>query len=149
MAAGSSGLPIYADTTQLSQLAKQLRAASKVVWKAYRVAAAAGMGVVLRDAQGRASYSSQIPASGRVRVTAAGNPEIVFTAPNATPIENKGKGFVRHPLFGDREHWYGGPGEKGSRPAFAAPALATHQAEVLAAIEKALVDAVGRALGGI
>jgi hypothetical protein len=145
MAAGSSGLPIYADTTQLLQLSKQLRAASKVVWGAYRVAAAAGMEVVLRDAQGRASYSSQIPASGRVRVTASGNPEVVFTAPNATPIENRGRGMVRHPVYGNREAWTA----KNSHPAFAAPALAAHQAEVLAAIEKALVDAVGRALGGI
>jgi len=137
-----SGIPVYADTAALSRLSKQLRAASKVAWKAYKVGAAAGAEVVLKDAQGRASYSKQIPASGRVRVTAAGNPQVVFTAPNAAPIENSGKGFVRHPVYGHRDRWT----DKNSHPAFAAPALAAHREEVIAAVEKALVDAIDRVL---
>lgn len=137
-----SGIPVYADTAALSRLSRNLRAASKVAWKAYKVGAAAGAEVVLKDAQGRADYSSRIPQSGRVRVTAGGNPEVVFTAPNAAPIENSGKGFVRHPTFGHRDRFTA----KNSHPAFAAPALAAHQDAVVAAVEKALVDAISRVL---
>lgn len=138
----TSGIPVYADTAALSRLSKQLRAASKVAWKAYKVGATAGAEIVLRDAQGRASYSEQIPGSGRVTVGANGNPKIVFKAPNAAPIENSGKGFVRHPVFGNREAWT----NKNSHAAFAAPALAAHQEEVVALVEKALVDAISRVL---
>jgi hypothetical protein len=137
-----SGIPVYADTAALSRLSKSLRAASKVAWKAYKVGAAAGAEVVLKDAQGRTSYSKRIPQSGRVRVTAAGNPEVVFTAPNAAPIENAGKGFVRHPTYGHRDRFT----DKNSHPAFAAPALAAHQEEVVAAVEVAITEAIRRVL---
>lgn len=137
-----SGIPVYADTAALSRLSRNLRAASKVAWKAYRVGAAAGAEIVLKDAQGRASYSKQIPDSGRVRVTAGGNPQVVFTALNAAPIENSGKGFVRHKVFGHDDRWTA----KNSHPAFAAPALDAHATEVIALVEKALVDAIDRVL---
>jgi hypothetical protein len=48
----------------------------------------------------------------------------------------------RHPLFGDKEHWYDQPG----RPYFGA-VLKRHQPEMVKAIESALDDAV-KALGG-
>lgn len=138
----TSGIPVYADTAALSRLSRQLRSASKVAWKAYRVGAAAGAEIVLKDAQGRASYSKQIPGSGKVRVGAGGNPKIVFTAPNAAPIENKGRGFVRHPVYGHRDRWT----NKNSHAAFAQPALDAHAAEVVALVEKALTDAISRVL---
>lgn len=138
----TSGIPVYADTAALSRLSKQLRAASKVAWKAYKVGAAAGAEIVLKDAQARASFSQQIPQSGRVSVSAGGNPRVVFTAPNAAPIENKGRGHVRHPVHGHRDRWT----DKNSPPAFAAPALEAHAEEVVALVEKALVEAISRVL---
>lgn len=138
----TSGIPVYADTAALSRLSKQLRAASRVAWKAYRVGAMAGAEIVLKDAQARASYSKQIPGSGRVGVTAGGNPKVVFTAPNAAPIENRGKGFVRHKVFGHDDRWT----DKNSHPAFGRPALDAHASEVVALVERALVDAISRVL---
>lgn len=145
--AASSGVPVYADTAGLSRLAKQLRRASPEAWKAYKVTIRAAAEVILRDAQARASFSSRIPESGHVRVTAAGNVVIVFDAPDAAPIENRGKGNVRHPTFGRT-----GAGDwtsKNSHAAFGAPALEAHREEILVAVEKALTEAVARALRGI
>ena len=144
-------VPVYADTAALSRLSRQLRAASPAAWKAYKVAVKAAAEVVKDDMASRAirpksgGPSTRIPGSGKVVTTAGGNVKIVFTAPNAAAIENGGKGHVRHPVGGNRENWT----DKNSPPAFAAPALAAHQEEMLAAIETAIVDAVGRALGGL
>jgi len=69
--------------------------------------------VVADGARELADWSRKIPASIGVRVD--GNvATISANAPNAYPAEFR----VRHPLFGDREHWYGPPGEP-----FLAPAL--------------------------
>lgn len=136
-------VPIYADTAALSRLARNLRASGPAAWKAYKVSVRAAAQVVLADAQSRASFSQRIPQSGRVQVTAAGNVKIVFTAPDAAPIENGGKGFVRHPVFGNREAWT----SKNSHPAFAAPAVEAGQEAMVAAIETAITDAVARTLG--
>lgn len=137
-----SGLPIYADTAALSRLARNLRRAAPEAWKAYSETVRAAAQVVLDDMKQRTEYSSRIPQSGKVRVTAAGNVVIEFTAPDAAPIENGGKGFVRHPVYGHRDRWTA----KNSHPAFAAPALKAHEAEILAAVEKAITEAVARAL---
>lgn len=138
-------VPIYADTAALSRLSRSLRRASPAVWAAYKVAVREAAEIVLEDMKRRAEFSSRIPQSGRVVVTAGGNVKIVFDAPDAAPIENGGKGKVRHPVYGHRDRWT----DTNSHPAFAAPALAAHQDEMLAAIEKALTEAVNRALGGL
>jgi hypothetical protein len=91
----------------------------------------------------RAAYSDRIPDSAHIQVTASGNVKIVFDAPNAAPIENKGRGFVRHQTFG-HDPWT----EKNSHPAFASPALEALGPQVALAIEAALTDAVARALEG-
>jgi hypothetical protein len=71
-------------------------------------------GVVADGAKGLAgTWSAKIPPS--VYVTVDGNVATVHAAaPDARPAEFR----LMHPLFGDREHWYGPPGEK-----FLAPAL--------------------------
>ena len=149
MAVSKSGVPVYADTAALSRLSRSLRQASPAAWKAYRVAVRAAAEPLLADMQSRAirpksgGQSTRIPRSGSVKVTAGGNVKIVFTAPNAAPIENAGKGHVRHPVGGNRENWT----DKNSPPAFAAPALAAHEAQIAAAVERAVRDAVGRVLG--
>lgn len=137
-----SGIPVYADTAALSRLARNLRAAGPASWKAYRVAVRAAAAPMLADMQDRASFSSRIPQSGKVQVTAGGNVKIVFSAPDAAPIENRGRGMVRHPVFGNRNVWTA----KNSHAAFAAPALAAHQAAMVEAIETAITDAVRRTL---
>lgn len=143
MAASKSGVPVYADTASLSRLAKNLRQASPAVWRAYKVAVREAAEVLLADMKQRAAYSDRIPDSAHIQVTASGNVKIVFDAPNAAPIENKGRGFVRHQTFG-HDPWT----EKNSHPAFASPALEALGPQVALAIEAALTDAVARALEG-
>lgn len=144
-----SGVGIAADTSGLARLARDLRRASPEAWKAYRVAVRVAAEPVLADARSRASFSSRIPDSMRIRVMSTGNVKIVAggdAAPDAAPIENRGKGFVRHPTFGRR-----GAGEwttKNSHPAYLAPALDAHRDEVLTAIEAAVYEAVDHALEG-
>jgi len=138
-----SGIPVYADTTALSRLARNLRAAAPAAWRAYKISVRGAAQVALADMQSRASFSERIPQSGKVQVTAGGNVKIVFTAEDAAPIENSGKGFVRHPVHGHMDRWT----SKNSHPAFAAPALEAHQDAMVAAIETAITNAVARTLG--
>lgn len=145
--ASQSGVAIVADTSQLSQLAKDLRIAAPEAWKACRVSLRAMGQVVAEDARQRASFSSRIPASIRVRVTSGGNVKVIAggnAAPDAAAIENRGKGHVRHPVFGDRDVWT----DKNSLPAFLSPALDAHREEVVKGIEDAVVAAVERVIGG-
>jgi hypothetical protein len=145
--ASQSGVSIVADTRQVARLARDLRAASPVAWKACRVGLRAVGQVVADEAKSRSSYSKRIPDSIRVRTTAGGNIKVIAggdAAPNAAPIENQGKGFVRHPVFGDREVWT----DKNSRPAFLAPALDAHREWAASEIERVVVAGVMAALEG-
>jgi hypothetical protein len=63
-------------------------------------------------------------------------------APNAAPIENHGKGHVRHPVFGDREDFT----DKNSRPAFAEPVVARHREPFAREVGGAITDAVTRVI---
>lgn len=144
--ASQSGIPIFADTTALTRLSRDLMAAAPEAWKACRVAMRAEAEVVAEDARQRVDYSSRIEWSIKVRVR-PGSVKIIAggdAAPDASPIENQGKGFVRHPVFGNREVWTA----KNSHPAFLAPALEAHKEEVLLGIEAAVVGAVNMALPG-
>ncbi len=145
--ASQSGVSIVCDTSSLARLARDLRRASPDAWKAYRVSVRAMAQVVLDDARSRAAFSTRIPQSGRIRITSGGNVKVVFggdLAPDAAAIENKGRGFVRHPVFGDRQDWT----DKNSHPAFLAPAFEAHREEVLTAIEEAVIEAVDVAVKG-
>lgn len=144
MAASRAGVPVYADTAALSRLSRSLRRAAPVAWATYKATAREAAGVILEDAQSRASFSQRIPGSGSVQVTGGGNVKIVFTAPNAAPIENQGRGFVRHPVYGHMDRWT----DENSRPAFASPALEAHIAPTVAKIDAALREAVARTLSG-
>ena len=69
--------------------------------------------LIAKDALNRAAqWSSSVPASMSVE----GDDQvqtISFDAPAAYPAEVR----ARHPLFGDRHHWYGPPGKSFLRPA--------------------------------
>jgi hypothetical protein len=117
-----------------------------LAWAACRIGLREAGEIVAADARNRASYSDKIPASIKVR-TARGNVKVVAggdAAPDAAPIENKGRGFVRHPIFGSRENWT----SKNSHPAFLSPAFDAHREEVLGMIETTLTDAVHAAIEG-
>lgn len=69
--------------------------------------------IIARAARGFAgTWSRKIPASITVSVD-ADTATITASAPNARPAELR----LEHPLFGNREHWYGPPGEKFLSPA--------------------------------
>jgi len=67
---------------------------------------AAAAGIIADTARKFAgTWSEQIP--GAIEVRVSGNTaEISCSAPPAYPAETR----ARHPLFGNREHWYGPPG---------------------------------------
>jgi hypothetical protein len=128
------------DARQVGRVARGIRTASKPAWKALRVRLVGIGAEVASDVKANASYSTRIPGSVKVRPTAAGNVRISIggdAAPNAVPIENKGRGFVRHPVFGKREVFT----SKNSHPAFLLPAFAAKHDWALAEMEKAYMDA--------
>lgn len=144
--ASRSGIPIVVDTRAMSRLSRDLRRASPVAAAEARARIRAAAEVVAEEARGRASFSTRIPGSIKVRGSAfgvkivAGGP----TAPDAAPLENHGReGMFRHPVFGNRENWV----EQKSRP-FLAPALDAHREMVADEIEAAVYKAVERAVGG-
>lgn len=102
-------------------------------------------GPVLADAQSRASWSSRIPGAISVRAvtdTTRGRVGVqlrvsVAAAPHARAYEGLANSrsradFFRHPLFGDRDHWY----SQKTRP-YALPAVQAKGDDV----GKALLDA--------
>lgn len=143
-----TGVSVVADTRQLSRLARDLRLAAPEAWKACRASLKATGQMVANDAKRRASYSTRIPGSIKVRVTSGGNVKIVAGGPaaaDAAPLENRGRsGAFRHPVYGNRDVWV----EQPARP-FLAPALDAHREEVGKAIEDAVVTAVERAIRGV
>ena len=145
--ASQSGVGIVADTRGLSRLARDLRRASPEAWRACRAGLLAAAQPVAEDARQRASFSTRIPATIRVRVGSGANVKIVAGgpgAPDAAPLENRGRaGTFRHPVFGNRERWVDQP----ARP-FLSPALEAHREEVAVALEEAVTGAVERALRG-
>ncbi|GAC1530886.1 MAG: hypothetical protein NVS3B1_23560 [Marmoricola sp.] len=131
---------ISMDARQVSRVARGIRAASPVAWKAARVELLAVGEEVAQGVRAASSWSTRIPGSVKVSVTAAGNVRVSVggdAAPDAVPIENKGKGFVRHPVFGKRETWTA----RGSKPAFLLPTFAAKKEASLEKIEQVYLDA--------
>jgi hypothetical protein len=143
--AGKTGIPIVIDSRQFSALTRGIRASGPAGAAAVRRALRDSAEIVKTAAAQNASYSSRIPGSLRARATAT-NFKVSAggdAAPDAAPIENKGRGFVRHPVFGDRENWT----EKNSHPAFLAPALEAHTEEIVELLTDRLTAAVDEAIG--
>jgi hypothetical protein len=141
-----SGLGIAVDTTQLSHLARSIRTHTPEVWKDCRAGLRVAMEPVAEEARVRAGFSSRIEYTVKIRTTSSGNVKVIAGgtgAPNAAPIENKGRGHVRHPVFGNRDVWT----DKNSPPAFLAPAFDAHRERVLTEVEDVLFASVCRAIG--
>jgi hypothetical protein len=137
---------IAVDTKQLATLTRSLRRAGPESAAATRGAIRDAGEIVAEEARVRSSFSSRIEwsiksraAGGNFKVTAGGE-----AAPNAAPIENKGRGHVRHPVYGDRDVWT----EKNSPPAYLGPALDAKADEVAELVADRLAQAFTRALGG-
>lgn len=142
-----TGLPVTVDVEALRVLAADLRSVAPAAWKETKAALAKGGALVLNDAQANASYSKRIPGSGVVQVTSAGSVRVRFggdAAPDAAPIENEGKGHVRHPVFGNREVWT----SENSHAAFLAPAVNKNRAAILSIVEQTVGDRIQRIVEG-
>ena len=131
---------IYADTAALRRLADSMRAAAPRVWAGVRRSMAEAGEAVKADAAQRASFSSRVSGSGRVRV-AGGNLTVEFGGGDAyiaVPIENRGQGDVTHPVFGNLRGQ--ASTNRNSHPAFLHPAWKDNLPTVLGAVEASLVD---------
>lgn len=142
---------VGADTEAMSRLAKQLRQCSPAGAKAFRSGLREAGELVKQKAAANASYSSRIPGSLKVRATGRGNVNITAggaAAPNGAPIENRGRGHVRHPIFGrgDRSTWRWT--EKNSHPSFLFAALLEMSPAALKVAGSAMERAVSIALRG-
>jgi hypothetical protein len=147
MATSHSGLPVAVDVEAIRVLAADLRRVSPAAWAATKAGLAKGGELVLKDAQANASFSSRIPSSGVVQVSPSGGVRVRFGgdgAPDAAPIENKGKGHVKHPVFGNRSVWT----NKNSPPAFLSPAVNKNRVQILAIVERTVGDRVVKIVEG-
>jgi len=139
------------DTKQFSALVRGIRASGPAGKAAVRTTMRESAEIVKAEAAQRASFSSRIPGSLTARATAT-NFKVSAggeAAPNAAPIENKGRGHVRHPTFSPRP---GVPERVGwtsqnSPPAFLSPALEAKEEEIAELIADRLVKAIADAIG--
>nr|BFF17134.1 hypothetical protein GCM10025730_06550 [Promicromonospora thailandica] len=99
------------------------------------------------DARGDASWSSRIPGSLSLRVSLGGSrPGIAIraslkSAPHARVYEGLLGDTFRHPLFGDRDHWY----VERARP-YLLPAVERQTEEIVAELTR-IVDDVNAQAG--
>lgn len=147
----NAGATIMIDTKQFSLLTRGLRESGPAGAAAVRGALRDSAELVKAEAADRASYSSRIPGSLKARATSV-NFKVSAggeAAPNAAPIENKGRGNVRHPTYSPRPNVPEKVGwtEFKSHPAFLSPALEAKQEEIVELIADRLAAAVSAAIG--
>lgn len=136
---------ITMNARQVGRVSRGIRQCSRPAWLALRQRLAVIGAEVAHEAEQRAG-SERIQVHSRV--TAAGNVRIYVEGDPGVPIENNGKGFVRHPVFIPRSQLPGPPGRwtsKNSRPAFLLPTYARRREWALTEMEKAYWDAFQRA----
>lgn len=130
----------------VARLADKLRDVPLDMRRQVRKRVAEAGGEVLVAVRGAASWSSRIPAATTMRTTFAHNREGVEVrvsarkAPHARPLEfgSQGNpGVVRHPLFGDEDHWV----EQPTRPFFMRTVASKREA-TLRKVEQAVDDAL-------
>lgn len=138
-----------ADTSEFKILLEQFRDVPKELRSSIRRAVREAAADFVGDVKADASWSSRIPAS--VRTTTSFSQKApgvrIFVdskkAPHARPYEGMAKGGneskFRHPVYGDREVWV----TQATRPFFR-PNVEKHRAQVLDAIESALIQTLPR-----
>lgn len=110
------GEMVRVDSSELRALAKELRRARPEVYRAAQAAMLAAGEHMAESAKSRASWSSRIPGTIKVRADGLFGIKLVAgggknsTAPHAKPFEHAGQsGDFRHPVFADaskgRDAW--------------------------------------------
>lgn len=128
---------ISVNVTGLQDLADKLRAVSAASAETLQRSLAEAGELVAAEARALSSYSTKVPGSIHTDVVGPGLVRVSTQLQEAVAIENRGKGFVRHPLFGTRTHWY----SKNSHPAYLHPALEAKREEFSEVAIQALHDA--------
>lgn len=135
---------LSANAKALRSLGKALREADAAMYReVQRSLRVVGQEVAAR-AKANASYSTRIPGSVTVRTSGVNAVVVSAKSPNAGPVENHGKGYVRHPVFGDRNTWT----DKNSHPAFLVPAATERLQENAEAVADALKVQVEQTIHG-
>ena len=138
---------LSADTRQLKALGNALRKSQPALYKETQRALRAVGETVRARAATKASWSTRIPPTLKVRVSGL-NSVIVSAggsaAPGAKPLEHAGaEGTFRHPVFGNRDVWVDQP----ARP-FLHPAALERLQESAEAVAAALTVQVEKTLHG-
>jgi hypothetical protein len=142
-------MPSSADVSSFSKFGSSLRRAGTTLRQKMDASLAESADDLAAKVRANVSYSERIsnsvkvvPAGDTVTVTAGGS-----EAPEAAPIENKGKGFVRHPIFVPAAEMPGPPGSwtrKNSKPPFFAPAVAASEAPFEESAKSALEETLSQ-----
>lgn len=127
---------IAVNTAGLTELAAKLRAVGAAATERFDESLEKAGEIVVKEAGLRAP-GDKIPGSIHAEVAGPGFVRVTTSLPEAVAIENRGRGHVRHPLFGTREHWY----TKNSHPAFLHPALYATREEVVASLIETIHEA--------
>ena len=135
------GNRVEAEIVGLAEFQRDLRRLGPEVLRALRVRLRAAAGVVVADARARADWSRRIPGaiSASVANRGVGIRVAATRAPHGPRFELGSAGsprVVRHPLFGDRRHWFETPVRR-----FLAPAIDARRADVFRQTEAAVDDA--------
>lgn len=139
----SSKSAFFVDTTGIKGLARDLKAVAPEAAKEFRNGLKVAGELVAEEARVRSSFSKRIPSSIKVRTSGQSVKVIAGgdTAPLAAAIENKGAGFVRHPVFGNPQVWT----SKGSHGAFLGPAADAKGDAIAPLVENAVARAIDKA----
>lgn len=150
--ASNVGVAVYVDTRSFNRLASDLRRFAPEAYKAAQIALRGLTKRTLSKAAANASFSTQIPGSGRTSVRLLKG-KVQFGSGGgggtrayiAAPIENRGEGYVEHPVFGNKRGQ--SSTNKNSHPAFLAPAFDESKEEALAIMDDAVFGAFERMTG--
>ena len=140
------GVGIVADTAAFKRMAANFRHASPASYRAAQKVIRAVALEVAADAKGRSQFSKRISGSVKVRMAGLGAKVQAGggSAYIAVPIENRGAGFIIHPVFGNKN------GQQStnlnSHAAFLRPAFEPKIAAYVEALRAAVVEATHEAL---
>lgn len=144
-----SGVAVYVNTKAYNRLAADFKKTYPEAYKSAQVALRALLKRTLSQAAANAAaFSDRIPQSGKTRMRGL-NGAVQFGdtgstgASDAAPIENRGKGFVRHPVFGHMDVWT----STNSHAAFLSPAFDATKDEALEILDNAVFGAMERSVG--
>lgn len=140
------GVGIVCDTSAFKKMAANWRLASPAAYKAAQRVLRGVALEVAADAKGRSQFSKRISGSIKVRMAglgakvSAGGGSAYF----AVPCENRGAGFILHPVFGNLNGQQSTA--KNSHAAFLRPSFEPKVAAYIEALRAVVVEATQEAL---